>query len=498
MQYFYTSTRNSKCSYSFSLSVLKGISDDGGLFVPKDLSKKNLPIQKLLTKSYIEIAYDVLHVFADDFSDQELVNCISSAYTETFETNEVVELTPIGSSTLLELYHGPTSAFKDVALQLLPLFMPLCANKNDIHNEICILTATSGDTGKAALEGFKNKGGVQIFCYYPNQLVSKMQEKQMLTTKGNNTHVYAVEGNFDDCQRIVKEIFNDEPLNLELLKNKIQLSSANSINIGRLCPQAVYYFYSYCKLVNSGVIKLNDKVNFVVPTGNFGNILAGYYAKCLGLPINKLICASNENNVLTEFIQTGHYNKKRDFHKTISPSMDILVSSNVERYLFEIVNHNSDRVNELMNCLSATGEYKLDSEETKRLNDDFTSYYANDDETKDTIRNIYNKYEKVIDPHTAVAMNCYEKYQHDTKDSTHTIILSTASPYKFAKDVVEAILKKEVTSQEQALLELSSLNKESMPYNLEQLLHIDVQNPTILKQKEVKSNLINELEKKHE
>ncbi|MEG2488705.1 MAG: threonine synthase, partial [Anaerorhabdus sp.] len=280
--------------------------------------------------------------------------------------------------------------------------------------------------------------------------------------------------------------------------NKIQLSSANSINIGRLCPQVVYYFYSYCKLVNSGIIQLNDKVNFVVPTGNFGNILAGYYAKCLGLPINKLICASNENNVLTEFIQTGHYNKKRDFHKTISPSMDILVSSNVERYLFEVVNHNSDRVNELMNCLSATGEYKLNSEEAKRLNDDFTSYYANDDETKDTIRNIYNKYEKVIDPHTAVAMNCYEKYQHDTKDSTHTIILSTASPYKFAKDVVEAILKKEVTSQEQALLELSSLNKESMPYNLEQLLHIDVQNPTILKQKEVKSNLINELEKKHE
>lgn len=498
MQYFYTSTRNSKCSNSFSLSVLKGISDDGGLFVPQDLSTKNLPIQKLLNKSYIEIAYDVLHTFIDDFSEHELVNCLSNAYSETFDTNEVVALTPIGSSTLLELYHGPTSAFKDVALQLLPLFMPECAKKNEINNEICILTATSGDTGKAALEGFKNKPGVQIFCYYPNQLVSKMQEKQMLTTKGTNTHVYAIEGNFDDCQRIVKEIFNDDTLNNNLLEKNIQLSSANSINIGRLCPQVVYYFYSYCKLVESGVIQLNDKVNFVVPTGNFGNILAGYYAKCLGLPINKLICASNENNVLTEFIQTGHYDKRRAFHKTISPSMDILVSSNVERYLFEVANHDTNRVNELMNYLSSTGEYMLNPEEIKRLNTDFTSYYANDDETKETIRTIYNKYEKVVDPHTAVALHCYDKYTQETEDDTHTIILSTASPYKFAKDVVEAILKKEISSEEQALIELSSLNKERIPNNLAQVLHSDIQHPTILKQEEVKSNLLNELEKSHE
>lgn len=495
MQGLYTSTRNLKCSCSFSSAVLKGISEDGGLFVPQDLLKKNLPIKKLLNKNYTEIAFEVLRVFADDFSDSELISCITNAYKDTFDISEVVKLTPIGSTSLLELYHGPTSAFKDVALQLLPLFMPVSIKKNQSKNEICILTATSGDTGKAALEGFKNKKGIQIFCYYPYNLVSKMQEKQMLSTNGDNTHVIAVNGNFDDCQRLMKEIFNDEEFNQILASKNIKLSSANSINIGRLCPQVVYYFYSYSKLVEKGIINLYDEVNFVVPTGNFGNILAGYYAKCLGLPIHKLICASNENNVLTEFIQTGHYNKKRIFHKTISPSMDILISSNVERYLFELSEHSTNRVQQLMHDLNTTGEYQLNDNELHLLKKDFISYYSSDKETQETINKTFASYKKVVDPHTAVAINCYEKYVKATGDNTHTVILSTASPYKFSKDVVEAILSKNIESEEEAIQQLALLNDEPIPTNLRNLLdylHLDIH---LLNQEDVQSNLLEELEK---
>ncbi|MEG0239948.1 MAG: threonine synthase [Anaerorhabdus sp.] len=483
----YTSTRNNKIKTTFSNAVLQGISENGGLFVPINLHPLSLKV--LLELSYQEMAIAILKAFIDDFEEEEIANCVRKAYSHTFSTSNVVVINPLADATLLELYHGPTSAFKDVALQLLPQFMQTAKHKHQIKEDTYILTATSGDTGKAALEGFKNIEGIQVICLYPNQLVSKIQEKQMLTTQGKNTQVYAVKGNFDDCQRMVKEVFNDSSFNKKCLDHNIQLSSANSINIGRLCPQVVYYFYTYCQLVKNKTIQLGDEINFVVPTGNFGNILAGYYAKKLGLPIHQLICASNKNDVLTDFIRTGTYNRNREFHKTISPSMDILVSSNVERFIYECCTQDSNRVKECMDDLTKTGSYSLLPDELELLKKEFKSYTADDKMTKQTIHSCFNKTNRIIDPHTAVALNCYKQYQDETQDKTHTVILSTASCYKFPTDVVQAILGITL-SEEEAILSIKKNSSEEIPTNINALITMDDIYPNIIKQDELRDKIL--------
>lgn len=490
----YTSTRSNEVNSTFSNAVLLGISESGGLFVPKDIHHYKISLDHLLSQSYQEMASTILKCFADDFEIEEIEQCIHSAYTNTFDTEDVVKLNSLDDIHLLELYHGPTSAFKDVALQLLPFLMKVAKRKHQIIDDFYILTATSGDTGKAALEGFKNIDGIKVICLYPNQLVSNIQEKQMLSTNGNNTYVYAVKGNFDDCQRMVKEVFNDIEFNQLCHEKHIQLTSANSINIGRLCPQVVYYFYAYIQLVKEKKIKLNDEVNFVVPTGNFGNILAGYYAKCLGLPIHQLICASNKNDVLTEFIRTGTYNRNREFHKTISPSMDILVSSNVERYLYECTHHNTSRVLELMNQLSENGSYSLSTLEFDELSSLFKAYACDDVQTRKTIQKWFNQSNHIIDPHTAVALNSYHQYKEEFNDETPTVILSTASCYKFPVDVVESILGIKCSNENEAILLLKQNGMEKIPSNIENLLNDEILLPKIMKQDELREKIIERME----
>lgn len=495
MTNFYTSTRNNNLVSSFSNAVLQGISEHGGLFVPKNLNESKIDLNALLNLNYQEMALLILRIFADDFSQEELKKCINLAYTSTFDTDEVVKVNPLNNASLLELYHGPTSAFKDVALQILPLFMLTSKKIQNNTNDFFILTATSGDTGKAALEGFKNHIGIKVICLYPNQLVSQMQEKQMLSTNGNNTYTYAVKGNFDDCQRMVKEVFNDIKFNDICKESHIQLSSANSINIGRLCPQIIYYFYSYIQLVKNKTIEMNDTINFVVPTGNFGNILAGYYAKLLGLPINKLICASNQNNVLTDFINKGIYNRNREFYKTISPSMDILISSNVERFLFECCDHDSNRVNELMFDLQTTGIYELNKTELEKVRKDFIAYSSNDDSTKKAIKKILKDCNRIVDTHTAVAIDCYQQYLNDTNDQTHTVILSTASCFKFAHDVVNALIEDSHHNEEEAIKFIQNYSSEKLPKPLEELLSLPTIFPKIIRQDDLR-NIITERMKK--
>ncbi|SHF10087.1 threonine synthase [Alkalibacter saccharofermentans] len=431
----YNSTRSNITAMP-SEAILKGISSDGGLFVPEDFPK--IEVESLNGKSYEEICFQVLSRYFHEFDQGDLKDMISQSYGK-FNTKEVTPLAAFGDLNFLELYHGPTLAFKDVALSILPHLLTASAKIQDVDDEIVILTATSGDTGKAALEGFANVKGTSIVVFFPNDGVSMIQRKQMTTQSGENVHVIAIEGNFDDAQRGVKEIFSDEDYNKLLKKNGFVLSSANSINIGRLVPQIVYYFDSYIKSVESGKIKMNDPVNFTVPTGNFGNILAGYYAKNMGLPINKLICASNDNNVLFDFFKTGEYDKNRPFIKTISPSMDILVSSNFERLLYHVSNFDSDFVKKAMDDLSSLGKYKVSDEIKNTISENFYGNYCDEKDTLKTIKNVYDKYGYVIDPHTAVGCKVYEDYKLETGDNTYNIILSTASPYKFTKSVYEAI-----------------------------------------------------------
>jgi len=355
----YESTRNLNIKSTASKAVLKGIADDGGLYIMRDLEKKALDIRILLGKSYIQIAEIILVLMLDDFPLEKIKECVQKAYTKKFSTDEIAPVIKVGDDYITELFHGPTSAFKDMALSILPHLITAAYEMNDIQGDVIILTATSGDTGKAALEGFKDVKGTKIIVFYPDGGVSQVQKSQMVTQEGSNTYVCAIRGNFDDAQSGVKKIFMNEKLIDDLANNNKMFSSANSINVGRLAPQIVYYFYSYMKLVENESIKSGDKVNFSVPTGNFGNILAGYYAKTLGLPVNKLICASNENNVLYDFIKTGVYDRNRELYKTITPSMDILVSSNLERLLYFISGKNNELINKLMGELSKNGKYEV-------------------------------------------------------------------------------------------------------------------------------------------
>ena len=450
-----------------SMAILKGLSEDGGLFVPTEIPKLDVPMDELAKMSYQETAYEVMKCFLTDFTEEELKNCINNAYDEKFDTKEIAPLHEADGAYFLELYHGATIAFKDMALSILPHLMTTAAKKNQVKNEIVILTATSGDTGKAAMAGFADVPGTKIIVFYPKHGVSPIQEKQMVTQKGNNTYVVGITGNFDDAQTAVKKMFNDKELEAELDAAGYQFSSANSINIGRLVPQIVYYVYAYASLVRQGKIKDGQEINVVVPTGNFGNILAAYYAKQMGLPVHKLICASNDNKVLYDFFRTGTYDRKRDFILTTSPSMDILISSNLERLIYRIAGGDAKKCAELMQSLTAGGEYTI-TEDMKAQLADFYGNYCTEDETAKTIAEIFKDSHYVIDTHTAVAAGVYDKYVKDTNDTTPTVIASTASPYKFTRSVMEALGADTDGKDDFALAdELSALSGVKLPQAVE-------------------------------
>ncbi len=438
----YNSTRDRNISVSSAWAIKKGLSAEGGLFVPESFPTLSMEeIDALADYTYHERAYYVLSKFLTDFTEAELKKCIAAAYTkEKFETNSIAPVYELNQSAyFLELWHGPTCAFKDMALQILPHLLTVSMKKTNESNEVVILVATSGDTGKAALEGFKDVNGTRIIVFYPENGVSEIQKRQMVTQEGNNVSVAAVKGNFDDAQNGVKKIFTDEEYKELLDRNHFSLSSANSINWGRLVPQIVYYFSAYSDLVKGGKIVCGDRINVVVPTGNFGNILAAYYAKKMGLPIARFICASNENNVLTEFINTGVYNKNREFHTTISPSMDILISSNLERFLYDLTDGSDTLIREWMTKLSAEGCYEVTPEVKERLSELFFAGFCDDAETMAAIRRTKAEYDYVMDTHTAVAKAVYDKYVAQTGDNTKTIIASTASPFKFNQSVLIAL-----------------------------------------------------------
>lgn len=438
----YHSTRDNSISVSSAQAIKQGLSKEGGLFVPEIFPKVKLEqIAELSKKNYQERAAFVLKMFLTDFSDEDLNNCISSAYTkEKFGTDAIAPIFKLNDDVyFLELWHGPTCAFKDMALQILPHFLTTSMKMTNEDKEIIILVATSGDTGKAALEGFKDVNGTRIIVFYPDNGVSEIQKLQMVTQRGNNVSVAAVNGNFDDAQNGVKKIFTDTKYKELLNRNGFKLSSANSINWGRLVPQIVYYFSAYADLLASKEIELGDEINVVVPTGNFGNILAAYYAKKMGLPIKKFICASNENNVLTDFIKTGVYDKTRLFHTTISPSMDILISSNLERFLYDLSGNNDVLVKELMEKLTTDGKYEVPAEIKAKMQEIFDADYCDDKDTMEEIKNTFDKNGYVMDTHTAVGKRVYEKYVARTGDTTKTVIASTASPFKFNQSVLIAL-----------------------------------------------------------
>ncbi len=438
----YKSTRNSNIRVESAEAITQGISEEGGLFVPESIPGLTLDeIKYLADMSYSCRAAYVFKKFLTDFTDAEIQYCTDSAYsTKNFETESIAEISQLFDGTyMLELWHGPTCAFKDMALQILPYFLTTSVKKINLDKKIVILVATSGDTGKAALEGFKDVEGTQILVFYPEDGVSPMQKRQMTTQLGSNVGVCALKGNFDDCQNGVKAIFTDKDIKAKMSDAGLMFSSANSINWGRLVPQIVYYISSYASLAESGEINLGDKINVVVPTGNFGNILAAYYAKKMGLPINKLICASNINKVLTDFIETGVYDRNRDFFATCSPSMDILISSNLERLLYILTDHNDAQIREWFTSLAQTGRYEVTDEVKKVLKEEFYGGYCDDAQTKATIHDIYEKYSYTCDTHTAVAVKVYEDYKKETGDNTKTLIASTASPYKFSASVLEAV-----------------------------------------------------------
>ncbi len=472
----YLSTRNADIKVTASQAVLKGLSDDGGLFVPEKMPALDTDIATLATMNYREIAYEVMKLFLTDYTEAELKHCIDSAYDDKFDTKNIAELTPANNAWFLELYHGKTIAFKDMALSILPHLLTTAARKNGVKEEIVILTATSGDTGKAALAGFADVPGTRIIVFYPKDGVSRVQELQMVTQKGANTKVIAIKGNFDDAQNGVKAMFNDKALAARMAEKGFLFSSANSINIGRLVPQIVYYVYSYAKLLEKQVIKNGEPMNVVVPTGNFGNILAAYYAKCIGIPVGKLICASNENKVLFDFFKTGTYDKNREFILTTSPSMDILISSNLERLIFHSTGNDAVKTAALMNELKTTGAYTVTAD-MKDYMKDFLGGFASQADTAAIIGQIYKNDNYVIDTHTGVAASVYDRYAKETGDKTVTVIASTASPYKFSRAVVAGIEGEEDdVSDDFALIDrLKQLSRVALPQAV-----IEIKNAKIL------------------
>ncbi|MTB63744.1 threonine synthase [Streptococcus sp. zg-86] len=479
MTLVYQSTRDSNNTVTASQAILQGLATDGGLFTPITYPQVSLDFDRLKNQSYQDIAKIILGAFLDDFTEAELDYCIASAYDSKFDDQRIAPLVKLDGQYNLELFHGSTIAFKDMALSILPYLMTTAAKKHGLENKIVILTATSGDTGKAAMAGFADVPGTEIIVFYPKDGVSKVQELQMTTQTGNNTHVVAIDGNFDDAQTNVKEMFNDETLRAKLAEQKMQFSSANSMNIGRLVPQIVYYVYAYAQLVKAGEIVAGQEVNFTVPTGNFGNILAAFYAKQIGLPVGKLICASNENNVLTDFFKTKVYDKKRAFKVTTSPSMDILVSSNLERLIFHLLGNDAAKTAQLMTALSREGQYQLDPVDPEIL-DLFAAEWATEEETAQEIKRVYDMSRYIEDPHTAVASSVYQKYAAASQDSRKTVIASTASPYKFPVVAVEAITGETGLSDFEALATLQSLSGVALPPAVDGLETAPVRHKTVV------------------
>lgn len=474
MNLLYKSTRNADKTITASQAILKGLAEDGGLFVPTELPKLDVTMDELKTMSYQETAYAVMKQFLTDFTEEELKHCINSAYDSKFDTEVIAPLVKVGDTYHLELFHGATIAFKDMALSILPHLLTTAAKKNNVTKDIVILTATSGDTGKAALAGFADVPGTKIIVFYPKNGVSKVQELQMVTQKGDNTSVVAIHGNFDNAQSGVKALFEDKELEKELSDAGYQFSSANSINIGRLVPQVVYYVYAYAKLLENEEIENGEEINVTVPTGNFGNILAAYYAKQMGVPIAKLICASNENKVLFDFFKTGKYNRNREFVLTSSPSMDILISSNLERLIYTIAGQDAKKNSELMEALKKDGVYEI-TPEMKEKSSDFEGGYSTEEETKETIGATYKSTGYVMDTHTAVAAHVSRAYRDASKDQKKMLVASTASPYKFARSVMTAIDEKYDELEEFALIdELEKVSGVAIPNAIEEIRNAQI------------------------
>lgn len=481
----YVSTRNAQEKVTASQAVLQGLAENGGLFVPEQIPVLDVPVEKLAEMTYQETAYEVMKLFLTDYTEEELKKCIENAYDGKFDTSEIAPLVKAQDAYYLELFHGATIAFKDMALSILPHLLITAARKNQVSNDIVILTATSGDTGKAALAGFADVEGTKIVVFYPKDGVSPIQQKQMVTQKGDNTLVVGIHGNFDQAQTGVKQMFSNQALAEEMAAAGYQFSSANSINIGRLVPQIVYYVYAYAKMVKSGEIENGEPINVVVPTGNFGNILAAFYAKNMGLPIGKLVCASNENKVLYDFFTTGTYDKNREFILTTSPSMDILISSNLERLVYRITGNSTEKNQQLMKSLQENGSYTI----TEDMRAQLTSFYGNfasEEETAAAIQEIYQEAGYIIDTHTAVAAAVYKKYQKETGDKTKTVIASTASPYKFTRSVMTAIDAKYDSKPDFELVdELEKLSKVKVPQAIEEIRTAPVLHKTVCEVEEM-------------
>ena len=485
----YNSTRSKDQKVTASQAILKGLSDEGGLFVPEQIPVLDRTLTELKEMSYPQVAYEVMKLYLTDFTEAELKSCITKAYDDKFDTAEIAPIREADGAYYLELFHGATIAFKDMALSILPHLLTTAAKKNHVTNEIVILTATSGDTGKAALSGFADVEGTRIVVFYPKNGVSPIQEKQMVTQKGKNTYVVGIHGNFDDAQTGVKNIFGDRELAAEMGERGFQFSSANSINIGRLVPQIVYYVYAYAQLLQKECIKNGEKINVVVPTGNFGNILAAFYAKQMGLPIDKLICASNENKVLYDFFRSGTYDRNREFVLTSSPSMDILISSNLERLIYQIAGNDPDKNRELMASLSGSGSYTITDAMKEKLSD-FYGNYASEEETARTIRALYEETGYIIDTHTGVASCVYGKYREETKDAKPAVIVSTASPYKFTRSVMDAVGRQDGAEDDFVLAEkLSALSGVKIPAAVEEIRTAPILHDRICEKDEMKQTV---------
>lgn len=477
MELMYKSTRGDGREYSASNAIIKGLADDGGLFVPTSVPKLDRSIRSLVGCGYREIAYEVMKLFFTDYSESELKECIEKAYDSKFDTVEIAPLVKHDGQYFLELFHGPTIAFKDMALSILPHLLVCALKKNGIKEEIVIMTATSGDTGKAALEGFSDVENIRIIVFYPKGGVSAIQERQMLTQKGANTKVVGVRGNFDDCQSGVKKMFNDDALADRLKKRGYLFSSANSINIGRLIPQVAYYVYTYVKMVESNEISVGDLIDVVVPTGNFGNILAAFYAKKMGIPFGKLVCASNENKVLYDFFSTGTYDRNREFILTTSPSMDILISSNLERLIYHSVSESGSETASLMKELTQNGRYSV-NDASRKFMDDFVGIFATEDQAAGMIKEYYEKSGYVIDTHTAVA--AYANSIHKKDPASPSVIISTASPYKFAGSVLKAIDASLVSEDDMKMADkLCELSKVAIPPAIKKLKDAPILHDTV-------------------
>lgn len=487
MEIYYSSTRGGEMNVTASQAILKGLAEDGGLFMPDRIPALETPLKTLAGMTYQETAYEVMKLFLTDFTEEELKTCINRAYDSKFDTEEIAPLAKADGAYYLELFHGSTIAFKDMALSILPHLMTVSAKKNNVDNTIVILTATSGDTGKAAMAGFADVEGTKIIVFYPKDGVSRVQELQMLTQKGENTNVVGISGNFDDAQNGVKQIFGDKPFAENLEGRGYQLSSANSINIGRLVPQIVYYVYAYAKLLENGEIEDGEKINLTVPTGNFGNILAAYLAKQMGLPIDRLICASNDNKVLYDFFQTGTYDKKREFILTSSPSMDILISSNLERLIYLSCGSDAARTKKLMEELSADGAYTVTEDMRERMAD-FYGGYATQEENAGEIKRLFDDTGYLIDTHTGVASCVYKKYVDNTNDTKKTVIASTASPYKFSDSVMEAILGPQEKRDEFELIdEMAKVSGVAIPKAVEEIRGAEIRHNLQCKPEEMES-----------